>query len=105
MKLDSVMVQMVSKGNTELSTVLGKHASVFKDELGTAKLNIKPDSMPKCCKARSVPYAIRSKIETALEELVTSGVIIPVNNSEWATIYYCHTETPAMEQQRFLQLL
>ncbi|XP_048059455.1 uncharacterized protein K02A2.6-like [Megalobrama amblycephala] len=90
MKLDWPMVQMVSKGNTELSTVLGKHASVFRDELGTmkditAKLDIKPDSKPKCCKARSVPYAIRSKVEKALEELVTSGVIVPVNSSDWAT--------------------
>ncbi|XP_016417301.1 uncharacterized protein K02A2.6-like [Sinocyclocheilus rhinocerous] len=90
MKLDWPMVQMVSKGNTELSAVLEKHSDVFKDKLGTikditAKLDIKPDSKPKCCKARSVPYAIRSKVETALEELVTSGVIVPVNNSEWAT--------------------
>ncbi len=66
------MVRLVSKGNTELSVVLEKHAEVFKDGLGTmkditAKLDIKPGSKPKCCKARSVPYAIRSKVETALE--------------------------------------
>lgn len=74
MKLDWPMMKMVSKGNSELSAVLEKHSDVFKDKLGTmkditAKLDIKPDSKPKCCKARS---AIRSKVKTALEELVTS---------------------------------
>ncbi|XP_039519644.1 uncharacterized protein K02A2.6-like [Pimephales promelas] len=83
-------VRMVSRENTELRGVLGKHTDVFKDELGTlkditAKLDIKPDGKAKCCKARPVPYAIRSKVETALEDLVTSGVIVPVSNSEWAT--------------------
>ncbi|XP_050959460.1 stonustoxin subunit beta [Labeo rohita] len=43
----------------------------------TAKLDIKPGSKPKCCKVRSVPYAIRAKVETALKELVTRGVIVP----------------------------
>ncbi|RXN16546.1 putative protein K02A2.6-like protein [Labeo rohita] len=90
MKLDWPMVRMVSKENTGLSVVLEKHAEVFKDGLGTmkditAKLDIKPGSKPKCCKVRSVPYAIRAKVETALKELVTSGVIVPVSNSDWAT--------------------
>ncbi|XP_039518223.1 uncharacterized protein K02A2.6-like [Pimephales promelas] len=89
-KLDWLTVRMVSRENTELRGVLEKHTDVFKDELGTmkditAKLDIKPDGKAKCCKARPVPYAIRSKVETALEDLVTSGVIVPVSNSEWAT--------------------
>lgn len=70
-------------------TGLANGADGFKEKKDmkgiTAKLDIKPDSMPKCCKACSVPNAITSKVETALEELVTSGVPVPVSNSDWAT--------------------
>ncbi|XP_039384821.1 uncharacterized protein K02A2.6-like, partial [Mauremys reevesii] len=34
---------------------------------------------------RTVPYAIRPKVEADLERLVTNGVLIPVTHSSWAT--------------------
>ncbi|XP_061892151.1 uncharacterized protein K02A2.6-like [Entelurus aequoreus] len=51
----------------------------------TVKLNIKPETTPKFMKARSVPYAIRSKVGDELDALVKSGVLEPVTVSEWAT--------------------
>ncbi|CAM5073319.1 unnamed protein product [Natator depressus] len=51
----------------------------------TVTLNIKPDSQPKYLKARTVPNAIRPKVEADLERLVTNGVLIPVTHSPWAT--------------------
>ncbi|XP_057682804.1 uncharacterized protein K02A2.6-like [Corythoichthys intestinalis] len=51
----------------------------------TVKLHIKPGSKPVFMKARTVPYAIRDKVEADLDALVKSGVLEPVTTSEWAT--------------------
>ncbi|XP_053894461.1 uncharacterized protein K02A2.6-like [Malaclemys terrapin pileata] len=51
----------------------------------TVTLNIKPGSQPKYLKARTVPYALRPKVEADLECLVTNEVLIPVTHSSWAT--------------------
>ena len=58
-----------------LQYLLEKYAEVFSDELGTiksrtAKLNVKPDASPKFCKSRTVPYALRDKIEEELDRMV-----------------------------------
>ena len=39
---------------------------------------------PRCFKPRSVPFALRSKVEAELERLVAEGVLRPVEFSEWA---------------------
>ncbi|KAJ8351903.1 hypothetical protein SKAU_G00233790 [Synaphobranchus kaupii] len=92
LKLDWATVHRLATGRIEsrLTTVLHKHAEVFKEELGTmrditVKLNIKSDSRPKFLRARQVPYAIKPKVEAELESLVKSGVLEPVSRSEWAT--------------------
>ena len=51
----------------------------------TVKLTVKPNSKPKCFKARPVPYAIKPKVEAELDKLVKSEVLDPVSVSEWAT--------------------
>ena len=73
-----------------LSAVLEKHSDVFSEGIGTltgAKANIYVDSSqpPKFCKPRSVPYAMKRKVEEELDRLVESKVIEPVRFSEWAT--------------------
>lgn len=92
LSLDWPTIHILYKGGNEslLTTVVNKHAEVFKEELGTMKditvnLNIKPDSRPKFLKARQVPYAIKPKVEAELESLVKSGVLEPISRSEWAT--------------------
>lgn len=90
-KLDWQGVFMVMDRETgPLQEILKKHPKVFDGELGsmkdiTVKLTVKPDSTPKCLKARPVPYAIRPKVEAELDRLVKSGVLEPVSTSEWAT--------------------
>ena len=69
--------------------MLKKHEEIFKDELGTvtsckAKLQIRNDTQPKFCKARSVPFALRETIEQELDRLEASGIIKKVAHSEWA---------------------
>ena len=74
---------------SSLQTVLDHHAAVFKEELGhvkgvTAKIIIDPEVQPRFCKPRTVPYALRAKVNQELERLETAGVIEPVQFSDWA---------------------
>ena len=69
--------------------ILSKYADVFKDELGTlrgttVKLTVDPNAKPRFCKPRTVPYAMKAKVEAELDRLQRSGVIEPVEFSDWA---------------------
>ena len=77
----------IKKISSDLDNVLAKHKSVFNDELGTmqdtkAKLFVKPDSIPKFFKPRSVPHALKGAIEQELNRLESMGVIEKVRYSE-----------------------
>ena len=58
--LDWHNINKVKVGDqTTLTTILQKHESVFKDELGlvrgaSAKIQLKPEVVPKFCKARPI---------------------------------------------------
>ena len=72
-----------------LTSVLEKHSSVFEPSFATlqgyeAKIYVDPGAQPKYCKARSVPYAMRGKVEEKLERLVSEGIIEPVQFADWA---------------------
>ncbi|XP_030608895.1 uncharacterized protein K02A2.6-like [Archocentrus centrarchus] len=73
-----------------LETVLKRHSAVFSDKLGTmrgvkARLTLRPNSVPKFCPPRNVPYALRPRVEAELTRLTELGVISPVAHSDWAT--------------------
>ena len=62
---------------------------MFADELGTlqgskASIHIDPSIPPKFCKARSLPYAMKDKVEKELQKLEIQGIISPVKYSKWA---------------------
>ena len=48
-----------------------------------AKINVDPTAQPKFCRARTLPYALRAKVEQELERLQNTGVIEPIQFSEW----------------------
>nr|XP_055046280.1 LOW QUALITY PROTEIN: uncharacterized protein K02A2.6-like [Misgurnus anguillicaudatus] len=69
--------------------VIAKYSDVFKDELGTlkgtrVKLSVDPNATPRFFKPRTVPYAMRHKVEKELERLQQLGVIEPIQFSDWA---------------------
>ena len=73
----------------QLQTVLTQYSEVFKPELGTmkdfkAKIFVDPTVPPRFCKARPVPYAMRSLVESELDKLVDQGILTPVQHADWA---------------------
>ena len=72
-----------------LQGILDEHSSVFDSKLGTLNdttvtIHLDPTAQPRFCKARTVPYALKGKIEKELDRLVQQGVIEPIYFSEWA---------------------
>ena len=66
-----------------------KFPELFAPGLGTLKnqtfsLTVDPNIPPKFCKFRTVPYALRAKVEDELDRLVAEGIISPVPFSRWA---------------------
>ena len=75
--------------STALEEVLSSHSSLFKEELGmingvTAKLHVSADAKPRFFRPRSLPYALRSRVDQALEKLEADGIMEAVDFSEWA---------------------
>ncbi|CAH8546802.1 unnamed protein product [Schistosoma rodhaini] len=71
------------------STVPQRHHNLFKEELGEctkakALLILKPGATPVFRPKRPVPYAALTIVEQELERLQKSGIIEPVNFSDWA---------------------
>ena len=69
--------------------LLNRYQTLFQDGVGTlkgyeAKLHIDPQAVPKYCKARPVPYAMRAKMEEELQRLVDHGTFEPVQYADWA---------------------
>lgn len=61
--------------SSALESVLQKYDTVFSEGLGTctgfkAKIQVDPNANPRFCKARSVPYYFRDKVEKELQKLV-----------------------------------
>ena len=69
--------------------MLARYPEVFQEGLGSlkgyeAKINVDPNATPRFFKARSVPYAMREKVEAELDRLVAEGTLVPVEYSDWA---------------------
>ncbi len=76
-------------GSSGLERVLSEHQAVFQEGLGAlqgfqAHIEVELNATPKFCKARTVPYALKDKVEEALQKLVGEGILEPVQFSNWA---------------------
>ena len=47
-------------------------------------IEVDPTVPLKFCKARTVPYTMREKVDKELDRLQEEGIISPVTNSSWA---------------------
>ncbi|XP_025999364.1 uncharacterized protein K02A2.6-like [Astatotilapia calliptera] len=89
LQLDWQPVHKIEGGENALQRILARHETVFKDELGTlkgfaAKIHVAKDAKPCFYKPRSVPFAMKKKVEQELERLLEEKIIQPVKFSEWA---------------------
>lgn len=50
-----------------------------------ANLTFKEDPKPVFCIARTIPFALKPKVEEELNKLEEMGIISRVNTSEWST--------------------
>ena len=88
MKVDKVNCQQESdtdntslrQNNPPLDDLLARYESVFEDGIGKVKgiqanFTFKEDPKPVFCKARTIPFALRHKVEEELNKLEEMGII------------------------------
>ena len=89
-RLDWAQLNNLDAEHSQLKEMLAKHSNLFQPGLGkisgtTAKLYLRQGAKPKFCRARTVPIALREKIEQEIARQVEEGILESVNFSEWAT--------------------
>jgi len=78
------------ENDVSVGNIIKKYNNVFNDEIGTfnkyeISLNIKAGAVPKFYKPRSIPLALKEKVETEIDRLIKSNILVPIDYSEWAT--------------------
>ena len=84
---------MWTGANDNVSKVLHKYRDFFSSQLGLVKsseasLELKPNTRPNFCRARSrssSPFALQPRVEEELSRLVEAGILEKVLKSEWAS--------------------
>lgn len=70
---------------SEFKDVFTTPTSADKIKNFKARITLKDDAQPKFLKARSLPYAIREKVDKELQAMEEAGVIEKIDHSEWAS--------------------
>ena len=87
-QVSSVCKTLSSAVSSGLQSVIQKHSCLFESNLGCYNgppVDLKVSKEPKFYKARSVPYGLKSKVETALLNVERDGVIDRVASGPCAT--------------------
>ncbi|XP_054272755.1 uncharacterized protein K02A2.6-like [Macrosteles quadrilineatus] len=90
---DGVLPNLTGKVSIEPNEVKAlkqKYVSVFRGGPGEikdveARIVLKENSIPKFCKYRPVPYALRTSVEQEIDRMISEGIAYPVTSSQWAT--------------------
>ncbi|KAI7797170.1 hypothetical protein IRJ41_014565, partial [Triplophysa rosa] len=82
-------IKLIQSEEVTLMQVLFRHEEVFKEELGMLKgtiatLHVPKDASPRFFRPRSVPYALKPKVEEEINRLLREKIISPVKYAEWA---------------------
>ena len=88
LRLDWSTIHNVQSEN-KLQSLLQQYSTVFNDETGKfqgveAKIVVDPAVPPKFCRACAVPHALKPKVEMELKRLQQTGIIKPIEHSDWA---------------------
>ena len=75
--------------NECVKNILTKYGTLFDGKLGLVKdleatLRLKEAAVPKFCKPRAVPFAVKEDIAQELGKLIASGVLKKVDYADWA---------------------
>ncbi|XP_072144406.1 uncharacterized protein [Dermacentor andersoni] len=87
--LPSGFLAAVQSTSADPDSLRTEFPALFEPGLGNiqgppVKFHIREGAQPKFHKARSIPYALREKVETELDRLVDQGILSPIAHSEWA---------------------
>ena len=85
----AIQMHQVDQQLSEPDSFLIEYADIFKRELGLlrdieATVTVQQSAAPRFHKYRPVPFALKEKVEEALQSQVAEGELIPVEQSEWA---------------------
>lgn len=74
----------------DVSQLLDRYKELFTEELGRftggkARLHLRDGAVPIYCRARPIAYSLRQRIDTAIDDMLRTGVLEPVSSSDWAT--------------------
>lgn len=74
----------------DIDELVSKYDDLFSTETGTLRgvqgtLYLKDNAVPKFCRARPVPFALRERVENELDRLVSNELFYPVSWSNWAS--------------------
>ncbi|GFY14030.1 uncharacterized protein K02A2.6 [Trichonephila clavipes] len=79
-----------AKTEQNLNNLLREYKDIFDDKLGEinnyeAKLKLRHGVKPIFCRVRTVPFALKGRVENEIGRLEKEGIIEKVDSSEWAT--------------------
>ncbi|GFV13576.1 uncharacterized protein K02A2.6 [Trichonephila clavipes] len=79
-----------AKTEQNLNNLLREYNDIFDDKLGEinnyeAKLKLRYGVKPIFCRVRTVPFALKGRVENEIDRLEKEGIIEKVDSSEWAT--------------------
>ncbi|XP_061729392.1 uncharacterized protein K02A2.6-like [Cydia pomonella] len=90
--IDKQRINFVSSESfqSELPRLLSEYSSLFSEDLGKfntfqVELRLKENVTPKFFKPRTVPFAIKNRVEEEIDRLVGLGILVPVTFSKYAT--------------------
>ena len=79
----------VKKINSDLPDLLARYSALFEETLGhfseEVHITTYPEAIPRFCRARRLPYALKEKVEEEINRLVNLGILESVRHSDWAT--------------------
>ncbi|GFT72185.1 uncharacterized protein K02A2.6 [Trichonephila clavipes] len=79
-----------AKTEQNLHNLLREYKDIFDDKLGEinnyeAKLKLRHGVKPIFCRVRTVPFALKGRVENEIDRLEKEGIIEKFDSSEWAT--------------------